>query len=188
MIDCRGHSTLEAEISSHATGCGWLVASATYHDVMPEPMRIALARCYAPAALYVRFRADRIAVREQCCIPFEVKTTAGARFPVAALPLSHHVRQGIPVLYVLRHLTTGREWAFWTHKLPAFCEVVIPDAWSERMRDYFTQRFYEIWPAAYIGTMPKNGGSNHPLIYFTFDALDAASIDWRQVFSKGEAT
>jgi hypothetical protein len=50
------------------------------------------------------------------------------------------------------------------------------------MRAYFARQFQNTWPDVSIGTMPKNGGSNDPFIFFTCEALAEISVDWKQIF------
>lgn len=180
------HAALEAEIIAHAIDHQWVIGEATYHSVMPDPVRRALQRCWDPAALYVRGRADRVAVRGQQCVLFESKTNSGKhlRASIEALPVSHYVRIGVPCLYVYRDIKDAFESAFWTTAMPRIDVVFIPADWSDPMKRYFRREFHITWPEADIQDLAWSvNGSNDPFMLISRDALAEAFVDWRAVFA-----
>ena len=179
------HAALEAEIIFVAEGYGWLVGAATYHAAMPDPVKLALSRCYDVAALYVRARADRVAVKGPRCILFEAKTNPGKwlRASIEALPLVHYIRLGMPCLYIYRDVKDGYEAGFWTTDMPTIEVVMIPDRWSAAMRTFFTTQFRSVWPEVEIASIPSTNGSGDPYVCITREALTAKGVEWRLIFA-----
>jgi hypothetical protein len=178
------HAQLEGDVIAHATACGYHVGSATYHTVMPEPVRDALSRCWDVAALYIRGRADRVAVRDQRCILFEAKTNSGPwpRAAIEALPLSFYVRLGVPCLYVYRDVTRGFELAFWTTNLPIIDVIFLPHRFSQ-LDQVYRQEFARVWPGIEIQALPGCNGSRDPYVAIRRESLEAVAVDWRAVFA-----
>lgn len=180
----RHHAKLEKDVVDHAQAHGWCVGSATYHEAMPEPVKVALSRCWDPAALYVRGRADRVAVKDQRCILFEAKTNSGrhVRAAIEAGPLCHYHRLGIACLYVYRDVKDGYESAFWTTNMPEPDAILIPAAWSWPMRQYFRKQLRSTWPDQDVSLIPPTNGSNDPFVCFSRDQLNEKAVQWRNVF------
>ena len=180
------HAALEAEIVACATAHGWTVGSATYHTVMADPVRLALQRCWDPAALYVRGRADRVAVKDQRCVLFEAKSNSGrwARAAFEALPVSHYIRLGVPCLYVYRDVKDGFETAFWTTAMPRIDVIFLPDRWSVQLRKFYRDAFGKVWPDTEITTIRAVNGSNDPYLAVSRESLVAAAVSWRDVFAE----
>jgi hypothetical protein len=151
---------------------------------MPEPVQNALRRCWDPAALYVRARADRVAVKDQSCRLFEAKTNSGryTRASIEALPITHYIRLGVPCLYVYRDVKDGFEAAFWTTAVPAIDVIFLPDRWTTPMKRFFRNQFQELWPETDIVEVPAVNGSNDPYVVMSRDSLAANALDWRTVF------
>ena len=179
------HAALEAEIIFVAEGYGWLVGAATYHAVMPDPVKLALSRCYDHSALYVRGRADRVAVKGPRCILFEAKTNIGKwqRASIEALPLVHYLRVGVPCLYIYRDMKDSYEAAFWTTDMPTIDVVMIPRVWSSAMVMFFTAQFRSVWPDVEITLIPPTNGSGDPFVCITREALTAKGVEWRAIFA-----
>lgn len=179
------HAALEADVIAHATANAWAVGSATYHTVMPEPVRLALQRCWDPAALYVRGRADRVAVKDQRCVLFETKTNSGRylRASIEALPVSFYIRLGVRCLYVYRDVKDGFEAAFWTDAMPSIDVIFLPDRWTTQLRQFFRDQFRHVWPDAAIQPIHAVNGSNDPYLCVSRESMIAAAVPWRDVFS-----
>jgi hypothetical protein len=179
------HAALEAEIIACATTYAWVVGSATYHTVMADPVVLALQRCWDPAALYIRGRADRVAVKDQRCVLFEAKTNSGCwpRGAFEALPIRHYIRVGVPCLYVYRDMKDGFEAAFWTTAMPAIDVIFLPDQWAPSLLRYFRDRFQEMWPDVEVLHIPAVNGSNDPYLVLSRASMQAVGVDWRAVFS-----
>jgi hypothetical protein len=114
------HDRLEADVKDFLTNEGFLTASATYHDVYDEPMVEILQTRYSPTALYIRGRADRVAVHSGLPIEFEYecKTNSGKHrnMAVEALPWLHHLSKvslGVRCLYVYRDTVASMDRGVW---------------------------------------------------------------------------
>jgi hypothetical protein len=179
------HAALETEVIAFAEAHGWAVGSATYHTVMPEAVKIALSRCYDPSALYVRGRADRVAVKGQHCRLFEAKTNSGRhlRASIEAGPICHYISTGIPCLYIYRDVKDGFEAAFWTTAMPCIDVVFLPELWTPPLQRYFQTQFRRVWPHVDIAPLPRTNGSNDPFVVIRRDALAERLVDWRAMFA-----
>jgi len=181
------HLALEREIIAFAELHGWIIGSATYHTVMAAPVVMALQQCWDPAALYVRGRADRVAVKENHCRLWEAKTNPGRwlRGAFEANPICHYIRLGVPCLYIYRDYRNGNgfEAAFWTTAMPQIDVVFLPDRWDAALRRYFRQQFRAIWPDVDIQSWSGVNGSCDPYVLISRESLIAAAVDWQQVFA-----
>lgn len=181
-FDDKDHARVEAEVVQFATDHGWLVGAATYHQAMPDPVVTALSRCWDPAALYIRGRADRCAVKEEHCVLFEVKTNPGkwTRAAIEALPLSYYIRLEIPCLYIWRD--HGEDFAFWTTELPVIDVIFLPRRFSQLHR-FFRKQFTKDFPDVEIVETPGTSGSDDPFVVIRRDAIQERGVDWKQVFT-----
>jgi hypothetical protein len=152
---------------------------------MSEPVKLALSRCYDAAALYVRGRADRVAVKGPRCILFEAKTNAGKwpRASIEALPLVHYIRLGMPCLYIYRDMKDGFEASFWTTDMPTIDVVLIPHRWPSAIGAFFTTQFRSVWPDVEIASLPGTNGSGDPFVCITRESLIAKAVEWRRIFA-----
>jgi hypothetical protein len=182
LINSVDHDRLESEVIAHATAHGWVVGCATYHTVMAEKVREALSRCWDDAALYIRGRADRCAVKNQRCILFECKTNPGPwlRASIEALPLSRYVRLGVPCLYIYRD-RQGTDFAFWTTDLPTIDVIFLPDRFPELDR-FYRARLEQAFPGVEIQSLWGTNGSGDPFAVIRPESLIEKSIDWKSVF------
>jgi hypothetical protein len=153
---------------------------------MPEPLRSALSRCWDPAALYVRARADRVAIREQQCVLFDPKTNSGShsRASLEALPIINYLRLGIPCLFVYRDMKDRFETAFWTTTLPEVDAIFLPPQRTKELQNYYRVQLRQAWPDTdLVEHLPTNGGSNDPYVVIRREAFMACGVDWQQVFA-----
>ena len=83
------HGRLEDDVAAFLREQGFLLASATYHDVAKEVAAILRWRT-SPTATYLRHRADRIAVHPTMPVEFEweCKTHTNPRLHDSALMLT----------------------------------------------------------------------------------------------------
>ncbi len=147
--DNKEHSRLELDVSNFLESNGFYVTSATYHDVFDSHIAKRLAEIYTPTGLYVRGRADRLAIHKYKNIVFEweAKTHTSARLhdmTIEALPLCHHIaksRLGVECIYIYRDSYIDLERAFAVTNLPAIREVLIPNRWSIDKIEWFESMF-----------------------------------------------
>jgi hypothetical protein len=128
-IDYLPHRSLEDRVRSYLEERGYFVYEATYHSVMPETEKRILSRRYSMTALYLRGRADRVAIHNiiPVEIEWEAKTHANPKYDdltIELLPLVHHVSKaklGVRCLYVFN--VNGFEAGFWAHQLPRIRQI-----------------------------------------------------------------
>lgn len=134
QVDNENHARLEVEVTEFLRGHGFLIDAATYHDKMRPDLVERLRFVDTPTALYVRGRADRVAVHSTLpvCFEFECKTKSYARRDkpdvfIEALPLAHHVLKavlGARVLYVYRDDYMPLSFGIWAELIPEIVDEV----------------------------------------------------------------
>jgi len=67
----QAHEKLEQDAKDFLSELGFLTDEATYHTVMNLEVKDRLSRIYTPTSLYLRGRADRIAVHKSLPLVFE---------------------------------------------------------------------------------------------------------------------
>ena len=108
---------------------GYLVFEQTYHKSLPVATAELLRVNPLVSALYIRSRADRIAISRTRQFEFEVKTHFNSRYgdlTIEVIPFLMHYakRMFIDCLYVCS--VNNREFGFWISKPPKIREVNIP--------------------------------------------------------------
>jgi len=170
--DIEQHQRLEDDVSQFLIEQGFLVDDATYHDNMDERVVRVLQNIYTPTGLYLRGRADRVAVRgiPPMVFEWEAKThVSRARhdITVEALPLCHHIvkaRLDVKCLYCYRNEHKGHEVGFWIHDMPEPRIIMIPNRWRPTQQDWFEEKFREIIPGVDIRRIGRTRGANDPFV------------------------
>jgi hypothetical protein len=180
------HVQLEADVAELLGELGYLTDSATYHTVMRKEVQDLLKFCNTPTGLYIRGRADRIAIHKHAtlCFIWEAKTRRDSTYEdvlIEALPLAHHVRSGIRCLYVFRHCGRGLEYegAFWTDNLPPINQIIIPTRWGDEYMDYFRSVFSGVFPTVPIQERQKTRGSDDPYVIILKKDRDQWFVEWK---------
>lgn len=171
------HAKLEDDVAEFLDSMGFLHDAATYHAAMRPEVVKRLQGLDTPTSLYLRGRADRVAVHKTLpiCFEWECKTKAprwndsragnGVDLTVEALPLAHHVmksRLGVRALYVYRDEFQNIECGFWNHQLPP-----IRDLWVTPRGDGIKNYLFTVWPPdcfKYVFREVRN--SNDPFVVF----------------------
>lgn len=182
--DNQNHKSLEVRVNEYLTEHGYITASATYHDVMPDAIKRILMNRFDFTSLYIRGRADRIAVHKVKNITFEweVKThqrTGKNDLTIEALPMLHHIikdKLGVRCLYIFN--VNGIEGGFWVRDMPAIrCTFVPPRPAYQPIRNELISMVKTIYPTMDIVEMPV-GGTGDP--FFIIDKEQIVRlIDWR---------
>lgn len=169
------HGTLETDVTAALKALDFFVTMAVYHEVMSPAVKRRLQRITEPTALYIRHRADRIAVHKTKDLVFEweAKTHVSQRrhdMTIEVLPLIHHMaksRLGVRCLYVYRNTYRGHDAGFWVHDLgsiPIRC-VMIPARWRESwFSEWITEMCREWLPTVGVVETPHNDGSGDPFV------------------------
>lgn len=183
------HSPFEQDIETYLREQGFLLASATYHDVMPPEIAAILRRRTSPTATYLRHRADRIAVHPTLEVEFEweAKTHTNPRLHDCCIDADQLVEyatkvdRGILCLFCYRDATVGppMEVGFWMHHMPPLREVRLPDRWTGEAREQKAEAI-RLW----LGYEPRPSrtpatGSGDP--FGIIDCRELAQLpDWRE--------
>lgn len=188
-----GHKSLEDLVNDYLKLHGYITASATYHDVMPVEVRNRLMRIFTPTSLYIRGRADRIAVhtRSDNVFEWEAKTHVSNKYndlTIELLPLAHHLRKSewpflVKCLYIFS--VNGREGGFWTDNLPKIREIWIPRMQrnnDEQFREWMFDMANKYFPDVKVIDNTYVGGSGDPFVII--DKSTIASLpDWRNLIN-----
>ena len=189
-VDDPNHAALEAEILEILESRGYLVASAPYHDRMPSALVRALSCNSFPTSLYLRTRADRVAVNpgNGQVFEWEAKTrdSSSSGMLLEALPLAFHIvqaRYAVRCLYAFRNVRLGTNYGFWCRRAPAIEEIVIPTGNKVPNAVYwFKEVFDDAFPGIPVRTTTRVCGSNDP--YAVIDRV-CELPHWRELLPGG---
>ena len=186
----KPHDDFETLVRDELQSMGFFCPNAvTYHEAMQHEAIRLLQERYSGTSLYIRTRADRIAIHKSCQLEFEweAKTIPShqCNLAIEALPILHHMTKadlGVRCLYVCRNLKTRDEFGFWTDNPPSFSRVMIPTRWDDFTREWFTHIFEMFLPNVPIQTPRANRGrtrgSGDPFLIVNQDVVDTLP-DWR---------
>ena len=114
------HDALETSVKAFLEERTYLVPQAiTYHASLEPTVATILKTRYSSTALYLRTRADRLAIHPTLNIDFEFECKTCQSYPdlaFEALPFVHHLLNselGVRCLYALKNLATKRDYGFW---------------------------------------------------------------------------
>lgn len=166
------HDQLETDVAAYLAQAGYLTGDATYHNVMPHSIKARLTTLYDPTSLYVRYRADRVAVHTTDPVVFQWeakthKTRNMHDLTIALAPLVFHLanaERGVRCLYVYRDAERGYEAGFWAQRgmLPTVREIVWPDNHRREFTPYVNEMQMELGvPVRNIG---RTAGSGEPFV------------------------
>jgi hypothetical protein len=134
--DAKYHTWLEKNAADYLVSKDFYVGAAPYHAVCEEDMAERLQEIFTLDALYLRGRADRIAVHKTQPIAFELEVKSlwdkrsGSNFTVEALPLLRHRKNcellDLGCLYICYHPRYECHFGFWACDLPPIAKVDIP--------------------------------------------------------------
>jgi hypothetical protein len=172
------HAILETDVSKVLDSCGFWTHAATYHETMPQEMVKHLQRIDTPSALYLRARADRLALHKTLpiCYEYECKTrhprTKSCNWAIEALPLAHHILKaslGVQILYCYRDVECGIDAGFWCDALPRIDCLMLTDRSDLALDAYLKSVFSEKWlgyqPAINYSSASRGSGDPFILIH-----------------------
>lgn len=137
------HERLLGRVDGWLTENGFLLSSTTYHDAWPASMIDLIKNRWSATALYLRGRADRLAVHRELPLEFEYEAKAcrptRPNLAIEALPLMHSLdraKRHVRILYACTD-QKGADRGFWCHKPPSFSRMFLPEnAYRNRARYY----------------------------------------------------
>lgn len=166
------HDKLEESLHQQFQKLGFETFQLPYHETLSSDMVDILKNRWSPTALYIRGRADRLAIHKELPIEFEweVKTHESRQhhdITLEALPLLHHIQKsvlGVECLYIHYNRHTERYSAFWVNNIPPV-RVYLPLRWPQESEIH---QFYKQILADGFRTNPieltKVKGSGDPFI------------------------
>lgn len=190
--DFAPHLDLEQSVTDYLQSLGFLCSSLTYHDSLPETIVCLLKSRYSPTSLYLRGRADRIAIHTKLPIEFEYELKTHASkiqndLTLEALPLIHHISKGklgVKCLYIYRNPSKWIERGFWVHDLPTIDSFYIPNRWNPIQTSWYESivtvslypRNIKIIKGVYVG------GSGDP--FFVIKEIEVAKLHpWQNLIA-----
>lgn len=181
------HVAVEKQVAEYLDESNYIVDESTYHASMRPETVDRLSRLYTPESLYIRGKADRVAVHRtlDICFLWEVKTNQSCHrnMSIECLPLCHHIKSGVRCLYVLEN-SDGNQYGFWTTGLPAICKVFVPSRWSGEMREFFVSKIRECFGSRLqICGIARPQGSGDPFCIIHESEVQKC-FDWRQELNR----
>lgn len=188
--DYAPHVTLEREVNELLESLGYYHAAATYHEVLSAELQSRLKVVYSLASIYIRTRADCIAIHKSLPLVFELdaKTHKSQRYrdiTVELIPFLHHIYKsslGVPCLYCYWNPVHEQTCGFWFADLPMVREVRITSR-CERFRSRLTKACDELLPGVpLIPQRSTTDGSDD-----AFLVIDGKTVDrlpsWRDLIN-----
>ncbi len=182
------HQTLEDEVTEYLEEIGFKTIAAPYHDTMPPAIVELLRKRWTLTDLYLRARADRIAIHRTRAITFEFecKTHLTPRYKDLALellPLVHHfdkARRGVKCLYCYRNPFTNEDVGFWIQNMPPPRVVMLPprECWIDKHAD-LERWANELWSGVPV-KRTSVFGSGDPFIVIDSSNL-LSMVSWREL-------
>ncbi len=183
------HQSLEDEVIEYLEGLGFKTIAAPYHDTMPPAIVELLRRRWTLTDLYLRARADRIAIHRQRALTFEFecKTHINPRYKDMALellPLVHHfdkARRGVKCLYCYHNPFTAEDGGFWIQNMPRPRVLMLPlrGCWVEHHAE-LERWANDLWPDVPVKRMPVVFGSGDPFVVIDSSSL-LAMASWQDL-------
>ena len=175
------HKRLEQTATDYMQERGYVVTEQTYHKSLPKNVIEMLTRSHEISSLYIRARADRLAVSDPQRFEFEVKTHSNPRYSdltLEVLPLMVHMAKidFIDCLYVC--LVNKCEFGFWVSDLPPVRCIFVPNISKNSFIAPLVKTFAQ---KLGIGVLNKSSaGSGDP--FMIIDASIIQSLpNWRDL-------
>jgi hypothetical protein len=168
----QGHDRCEQDVIQYLQSLGFLLGEATYHEVMEKVAKDRLASIYSPTSLYIRGRADRIAVHQTKPIVFEWEAKTHNPGPyhdmlIELLPILHHLKRaelGVRCLYVYNDYEKGYDVGFWTNGMPTVRQVYLTPRFTPELKGVVDNAIAEYFPHTTVRQTTGTKGSNDPFL------------------------
>jgi len=185
------HKELIKDVTDFLRQLEFRVDSAPYHKKMEQEITGVLQYMDDPTSLYLRGRADRIAVLEDPPLVFEWEAKTHENkdkhdMLLEALPLAFHVlkaQYGVKCLYVYRNPHRDHQVGFWVHEIPDIRVIIIPrNRWDENKRLWFRGIFRDCFPGIHTSEPLLRGcpGSYDPFAIID-ESIVSTLLHWREL-------
>lgn len=169
------HDQFYEEVRAWFKSIGFETESSTYHDHWGSKAVDAIRAHFDPTSLYVRFRADNVAVHVNPSvgsIQWDTKTNQSSLFGNMALELIplilHKIMSdnfAVPCLYCYRDSYRNLEAGFWTNSIPPLMRIEIPTyRWHSVMVNWFKEMCQAHFPTTRVALSDKTSGSGTPFV------------------------
>jgi hypothetical protein len=186
--DFKPHSELERAAIEYISGCGYFIISLCYHEVMPREIKERIRFLFSLSALYVRSRADRLAIHRSQDKQFEFECKAHSNknysdLAIEAYPAMMHLakRDFIDTLYIFE--VNGRQGGFWVSHFPTVRQIIIPGRpQNQRVAPFIILNAPKFFPGVPVYESWPVNGSGDP--FAIIDQSEIAQLpDWRTLIS-----
>ena len=187
------HKKLEDDIKNYLKSRDYLIHEATYHAVGDDEVREILQTRFTPTALYLRGRADRVAIHTTFPLEFEFecKTHISRQYndmTLEMLPLIHHLsknRLGVNCLYAYRnpYKEDENDYGFWIAELPQIRQVWIPPL--ERNDMPWFRSLADTWFPDIEQVIKNVGGTGDPYVIIDRSVVKNLS-NWKDLIIQRE--
>ncbi len=179
------HRALQDEVVEFLKSQSVYIWEWTYHDSLPASVVDDLTKQSNPTALFLRTRADLVAISKLESVLIEIKSIPRnhKNLAVEALPLAYHVAMhqlmGVLCLYIFRD-HQGREGCFLAsrNRLPRISCIIIPESVPVKQASWYGEIFQENFPGVPIRRVPSVSGSGDP--FAIIQHQDLPFSDWRE--------
>lgn len=191
-INDSEHTRLLKDIEGFLYSRGYLLPPPlTYHDCFPLPIKEVLSLRDTPTALYLRGRADRLAIHPEHPIEIEYdakthKSTQYHDITLELVPLIHKMERaqlGVNSLIALRNPVNGtdEDLGFWASDIPPVRAVIIPGRWNGNpIREYFKALAMSFFPDADLVKGVYVRGTGDPFVII--DEIEKNGLqNWREL-------
>lgn len=187
IIDDPRHATLQEKVNQYLKEHDYRVTSAAYHEVFDPAIVRLLQKRFTLQALYLRGRADRLAVSSSRPIEFEfeLKTHHNGKYfdlCVELLPFLHHQKKcqlGVDCLYIFE--VNGIEGGFWVSKWPPVMRVNFSGRTEYRPLENTIKEFvHRNLPNANIYSSHSGNGSGDPYLIVEREYVETAR-HWKKI-------
>ncbi|MFH0938262.1 MAG: hypothetical protein V1899_03140 [Planctomycetota bacterium] len=176
------HAKLEDIAVNYIQACGYSIHAQTYHETLPQTIQDLLIKSHSISALYVRGRADRLAIGRNRIFEFEIKTHSSKQYSdlsLEVLPLLIHLqkRRFIDCLYVCR--VNSQEFGFWVSRLPKIRTIFIPPVRKNEFVASLVEEFAVRNEVTDLNRRSANGSCD-PFVIIDKSVV-ASLCDWRNL-------
>jgi hypothetical protein len=184
--DYEPHAKLENVAVEFLGQLGYDIFQQTYHESFPRKVIELLQRNFSVASLYIRSRADRVAISQIRQFEFEIKTHFNPKYndlTIELFPFLMHrnKRDFIDCIYICQ--VHKHEFGFWVSDPPAPKRIIVPPIpKNEKVKVFIDEhkRFFGNTPISYDRKM---NGSNDPCVIFGHEQIKHLN-HWQELLQK----
>lgn len=186
------HVELEKRVADYLDTRGFITDEATYHTAYRTDSQRLLMRRDDPTALYIRAKADRIALHKFRPVTFEWDAKTHQRrdsrnMALEVMPIVTHLATvpiGVRCLYAYHNPFTGFDGGFWLDTMPSVSVVFLPSRWQGQRRAWYADLIRRYFPDVTVRDLDRYGGSGDP--FFLVNESDVIRLPHWQALIDAE--